>query len=397
MEGLRKKIKEYSANYLDDIIVIRRHIHQYPELSNEEYQTSDFIAGKLKEFGIPFKQGIYKTGVVGLIKGRYPEKKTVALRADMDALPVTEKNNVKYKSHNHGIMHACGHDVHAASLLGTAKIINQLKDEFEGTVKLIFQPAEEKIPGGAKFMIEEGVLKNPSVQSIIGQHVFPEIEAGTAGFKTGMYMASTDEVSFVVRGKGGHAAMPDLLVDPVLVASSIIVSLQQLVSRNANYNIPTVLSFGRFQADGSYNVIPDKVFVRGTFRTFNEEWRAEAHRLIERIAQNVAEASGATCEVFINKGYPYLVNDDVVTENALRSAEQYLGPENIINLNLRMTAEDFSYYSQEIPGCFYRLGTGNKKEGITSNLHTATFDVDERSLEIGMGLMAWITLNELRY
>ncbi|MCF8234920.1 MAG: amidohydrolase [Bacteroidales bacterium] len=397
MEGFKKKIQHLAANYREEVISIRRHMHQHPELSNEEYETADFLASKLKAYGISYRTGVFKTGITALIKGRKPDRKVVALRADMDALPIQEQNEVEYKSMNKGRMHACGHDVHTASLLGTARILQELKDDFEGSVKLIFQPAEEKIPGGAKFMIEEGVLKNPEVKSIIGQHVFPEIEVGKAGFKTGMYMASTDEINLTIKGRGGHAAMPDLLVDPVLVASQIVVALQQIVSRHANYNIPTVLSFGQFLADGTYNVIPDEVRIKGTFRTFDEEWRARAHDHIARISQSIAKASGAVCEVFINKGYPFLVNDDIITENAVRSAEQYLGKENVIELKPRMTAEDFAYFSQDIPGCFYRLGTGNKEKGITSNLHTPTFDVDEKSLEIGMGLMAWITFNELRY
>ncbi len=397
MEGLKNHIQKLASKYAEEVIGIRRHIHQHPELSNEEFETSTFIASKLDEYGILYKKGIFKTGIAALIKGKEPDKKVVALRADIDALPVEEKNQCDYRSKHPNKMHACGHDVHTASLLGTAKILNQIKKEFTGSVKLIFQPAEEKIPGGAKFMIEEGVLLNPVVNSIIGQHVFPELEVGKVGFKTGMYMASTDEISITVKGKGGHAAMPDILIDPVLIASQIIVALQQIVSRHANYNIPSVLSFGEMKAHGTYNVIPDEVYLKGTFRTFDEEWRARAHENITRIATSIAEGCGGLCEIFINKGYPYLVNNDVVTENAVRSAEEYLGEENVVELKPRMTAEDFAYFTQALPGCFYRIGTANKEKGIISNLHTATFDVDEKSVEIGMGLMAWITLNELRF
>ena len=395
MNNLKQKIKNLSAEYFPEIIAIRRHIHQYPELSNQEYKTSDFIASKLKEFGIPFKQGIFKTGIVGLIRGKNHDSKVIALRADIDALPVKEKNEIEYKSKNEGIMHACGHDVHTSSLLGTAKILNELKNDFEGTVKLIFQPAEEKIPGGAKFMIEEGVLENPKPDIIIGQHVYPDLEAGKIGMKSGKYMASTDEITLIVKGKGGHAAMPDLIINPVLIASEIILSLQQIVSHNPDKNTPTVLSFGRFIANGTYNVIPDKVEIKGTFRAFDEKWRADAHEQIKKIAKSIAEGAGGSCEVFINKGYPFLINDDIVTENAFKSAVEYLGKENVVNLDLRMTAEDFAYYSQIVPGCFYRLGTSNKTKGITSNLHTPDFNVDEKCIEIGMGLMAWIAINEL--
>ncbi len=397
MKGIQNKIKKLAGDYLDEVIQIRRHIHANPELANEEFETSEYIALQLESFGIPYRKGIFKTGIAGLIEGKNKERKVVAIRADMDALPVEEINNVEYKSQHPGVMHACGHDVHAATILGTAKILNTLREEFEGSVKLIFQPAEEKIPGGAKFMIEEGILENPQVNSIIGQHVFPELEVGKVGFKTGTYMASTDEITLIIRGKGGHAAMPDILVDPVLIASHIVVALQQIVSRHANYNIPTVLSFGQFHAGGTYNVIPEKVTLKGTFRTFDEKWRAKAHNNMARIAQSVAEGMGGFCEVFINKGYPYLRNDDIVTDNAVRSAGEYLGEDNVVSLRKRMTAEDFSYFTQAVPGCFFRIGTANKDKGITSNLHTPTFDIDEKALEIGMGLMAWITFNELRY
>jgi len=395
MNNLKQKIKNLSAEYFHEIIEIRRHIHQYPELSNQEYKTSDFIASRLKKFGIPFEQGIFKTGIVGLIEGKNPDSKVVALRADIDALPVKEKNDIEYISKNKGIMHACGHDVHTSSLLGTAKILNKLKEYFEGTVKLIFQPAEEKIPGGAKFMIEEGVLENPKVDIIIGQHVYPDLEVGKIGMKSGKYMASTDEITLTVTGNGGHAAMPDLIINPLVIASQIIISMQQIISLNPNKNTPTVLSFGRFIANGTYNVIPHEVEIKGTFRAFDEKWRAKAHEQIKKTAKLIAENAGGTCEVFINKGYPFLINDDVITENAYKSAVEYLGEENVVDLDLRMSSEDFAYYSQIVPGCFYRLGTNNKTKGITSNLHTHDFNVDEKSLEIGMGLMAWIAVNEL--
>lgn len=397
MQEIKEQIRQLAKEFHQEIIRIRRHIHHNPELSNEEFETARFISNVLKQAGIEHKTGVFKTGIVGLIKGRNPDKKVVALRADIDALPVTELNDVEYKSKNPGKMHACGHDVHTASLLGAAMILNKIRNEFEGSIKLVFQPAEEKIPGGAKFMIEEGVLESPEVDSIIGQHVFPELEAGKVGFKTGKYMASTDEINIKVKGSGGHAAMPDILVDPVLIAAHILVSLQQIVSRNANYNVPTVLSFGEFKAHGTYNVIPDEVKLKGTFRTFDEKWREEAHQNITKMAKSIGEGMGGECEVFIDKGYPYLVNDDIVTENAVRSAEEYLGEENVVELGLRMTAEDFAYFSQAVPGVFYRIGVSNKAQGINSNLHTPTFDVDESSLETGVGLMAWLAINELRF
>ncbi|MBL7102763.1 MAG: amidohydrolase [Bacteroidales bacterium] len=395
MNSISKKIKRLSEEYLPEIISIRRQIHANPELSFEEYQTSDLIASLLEKYGIEFQKGIAKTGVVGLIKGKNPQGKVVALRADMDALQIKELNDVEYKSKHPGKMHACGHDVHIASLLGTAKILQEIRNEFNGTVKLIFQPSEEKYPGGAKVMIEEGVLKNPKVDVILGQHVYPELDAGQVGMKSGKYMASTDEIFLTVKGKGGHGAIPDRNIDPVLIASHIIVALQQIVSRNAKPVMPTVITFGRIIGDGRTNVIPNEVKIEGIMRTFDEEWRTEMKKRITKMAQTIAESMGGKCEVFIDQGYPYLVNDKKVTENTRNSAKEFLGNENVHNLEMRTTAEDFAYYTQHIPGCFYRLGIRNIKKGINSNLHTATFDVDESSLETGMGLMAWITYREL--
>ncbi len=395
MNNISKKIKRLSEEYLPEIISIRQQIHANPELSFEEYQTSDLIASLLEKYGIEFQKGIAKTGVVGFIKGKNPQGKVVALRADMDALQIKELNDVEYKSKHPGKMHACGHDVHIASLLGTAKILQEIRNEFNGTVKLIFQPSEEKYPGGAKVMIEEGVLKNPKVDVIFGQHVYPELDAGQVGMKSGKYMASTDEIFLTVKGKGGHGAIPDRNIDPVLIASHIIVALQQIVSRNAKPVMPTVLTFGRIIGDGMTNIIPDEVKIEGIMRTFDEKWRTEMKKRITKMAQTIAESMGGKCEVFIDQGYPYLVNDKKVTENTRNSAKEFLGNENVHNLEMRTTAEDFAYYTQHIPGCFYRLGIRNINKGINSNLHTATFDVDESSLETGMGLMAWIASREL--
>ena len=391
MDNILTRIKELAASHFDTVLSIRRHLHQNPELSFQEYYTSKYIQDELTKIGIEFKKGIVETGIVALIKGKNSEKKVIALRADMDALPIIEKNDVPYKSSKNGVMHACGHDVHSSSLLGVAYILHQLKDQFEGTVKLIFQPGEEKLPGGASLMIKEGVLKNPSPQLILGQHVFPDLPMGKVGFRPGMYMASTDELYLTITGKGGHAALPHKCTDTILIACEVISALQQIVSRKAKPDIPSVLSFGKINSTGgATNIIPDEVKIEGTFRTMDEEWRKSAHKLMIEIAQGVAKSMGGSCEFEVRKGYPFLKNDERITQIAQKSAIAYLGKENVVELDLRMTAEDFSYYTQSIPGCFYRLGTGE-----SSGLHTPTFNVDEKSLEIGMGMMSWLALNLL--
>lgn len=390
-----EQIKEKAGAYFNQMVEVRRHLHANPELSFKEYKTSEFVTSKLDEFGIPYTKGYVKTGIVGIIEGSKPGK-IIALRADLDALPIFEENQKAYKSKNEGVMHACGHDVHTTSLLGAARILNELKDQWAGTIKLIFQPGEERLPGGASLMIKEGALENPKPQYIFGQHVLPSMEVGKVGFRPGMYMASADEIYMTVKGKGGHAALPHLNIDPVLITSHIIVALQQIVSRNAPPAVPCVLSFGKVTANGSTNIIPDKVMVEGTFRTMNEEWRAEAHQKIIRMARELAQSMGGECDIEVRKGYPFLVNDEELTLKARQNAIAFMGADNVIDMDLRMTAEDFSYYTQEMPGCFYRLGTGNVAKGITSGLHTSTFDIDEEALKTGMGLMAWLAVCELR-
>ena len=395
MEDLLILIKEKASLYKDEVIAIRRHLHQNPELSFEEFNTSKYVCSKLEEYGIEYQSGIVQTGVVGLIKGDKPESKIIALRADLDALPINEENDVEYKSLNEGVMHACGHDVHTSSLLGVAKILNEVKDKFSGTVKLIFQPGEERLPGGASLMINEGVMENPEPSSIVGQHVYPQLEAGKVGFKSGMYMASTDELYMTVKGKGGHAALPQLNIDPIIITAHILTALQQVVSRMSNPSSPTVLSFGKITGNGSTNIIPDKVELEGTFRAMNEEWRKEAHVKMKKMAESIAESMGGECDFKILNGYPFLVNDEEVTGRAKQSAIDFLGKENVTDLDLRMTAEDFAYYSQIKPACFYRLEVKNKAESKAPGLHTSTFNIDEEAIETSIGLMSWITLNEL--
>ena len=393
---LKDKIKSLAASFSNDVISYRRHLHAHPELSFEEFKTADFVAQQLESFGgIKVERGVAGTGVVGLIEGKNPNKKTIALRADMDALPIEEKNEVEYKSKNTGVMHACGHDVHTSSLLGTARILSAIKEEFEGTVKLIFQPGEEKIPGGASLMIKAGVLDNPRPANILGQHVMTLIPAGKVGFREGMYMASADEIYITVKGKGGHAAMPDKNIDPILIASHIIIALQQIISRNCDPRIPAVLSFGNIIGKGATNVIPDEVKIEGTFRTLNEVWRKEAHVKMKKMAEALAEGMGGTCEFTILNGYPFLRNEPELTKRMKSYAVELLGQENVLDLDLWMAAEDFAYYTQEIDACFYRLGVRNEEKGIISGVHTPTFNIDETALETGSALMAWLAVKEL--
>ena len=390
---IKKLIKEKAAELLPEIIKIRRHLHANPELSFQEFKTSEFISKILTENKIEHKNGIAGTGIVGFIKGNNSNK-TIALRADMDALPILEKNDVEYKSKYEGVMHACGHDVHTSCLLGAAIILSAIKENLNVDVRLIFQPGEEKLPGGASLMIKEGVLKNPEPKAIFGQHVMPLIDAGKVGFRSGMYMASTDEIYVTVKGKGGHAAMPHQNIDPVLIAANIIVSLQQIVSRIANPAMPSVLSFGKIIANGATNVIPDEVKMEGTFRTFDEKWRTEAHERMKKMAENIATGMGGELDFNIVRGYPFLINNEELTEKAKMAAIDFLGVENVQELDIWMAAEDFAFYSQQIPACFYRLGIRNESKGITSSVHTPTFDIDEKALETGMALMAWMVVNE---
>ena len=386
---LQSKIKALARQYLSEFIGVRHHIHSNPELSYQEFKTSAFVQSKLTEFGIPFEVKA-ATGVVALIKGKNPDAKVIALRADMDALPILEENNIDYKSTVDGVMHACGHDVHTTCLLGAAKILNELKAEWEGTIKLIFQPGEEKHPGGASLLIKEGVLSNPAPTSIMAMHVNPSLDFGKFSFRKGKVMASADEIYVTIKGKGGHAAAPHITSDIILIASQMIVSLQQVVSRNANPLIPTVLSFCSFQGGSATNIIPSEVKLMGTFRTLDEPWRYKAHELIMRYAKGLVESLGAEIDIRIDVGYPCVINDDTLTDTATALAVDYMGAGPVEETEVRMGAEDFGYYTQHIPGCFFRLGTRNEAEGIVHNVHTAQFNIDERAIEYGIGMMAWL-------
>ncbi len=387
-----EKIKSLSALYKNEFIEIRRHIHANPELSYKEFETSAFIQSKLIEWNIPFKI-MATTGVVGLIKGKQGSDRVVALRADMDALPIVEENDVPYKSKNIGVMHACGHDVHTTCLLGAAKILNETKEEWSGTVKLIFQPGEEKNPGGASIMIAEGVLENPAPQRIFALHVHNILQVGQFSFRGGMVMASTDEIYISIKAKGGHAAAPHLTADTILIAAQLVVSLQQIVSRNNNPFNPTVLSITSIQGGNATNIIPSEVKLMGTFRAMNEEWRYKAHELIKTQTELLVKAMGGEVDIKIDVGYPFVKNDEILTTAAKKLAEQYAGEENVSETELRMGAEDFAYYSQKIPACFFRLGVGNVAKNISIGVHTPTFNVDEDAIEQGIGMMAWLGSN----
>jgi amidohydrolase len=391
---IKEQIKQLSKNIFNDVVANRRYLHSHPELSFHEVETSAFVAGKLEALGLTY-QKMAGNGLVALIKGDKPSDKVIALRADMDALPITEANDVPYKSQNTGVMHACGHDAHTSSLLGTAKILTDLKSQFGGTIKLIFQPAEEKLPGGASIMIKEGVLENPKPQAVLGQHVMPLIDAGKVGFRAGKYMASTDELYVTVKGKGGHGAQPQQNIDPVIITAHILTALQQIVSRFADPKSPSVLSFGKVVANGATNVIPNEVYLEGTFRTMDEKWRNDAHIKMKKMAEGMAESMGGSCEFNIMRGYPFLVNEEKLTASARGFAEDYLGKENVLDLDIWMAAEDFAYYSQVADSCFYRLGTRNESRGITSSVHTPTFDVEESALELSTGLMAYLAIKQL--
>jgi len=394
MPDIKQKIQQLAQSFHQDTIDTRRYLHQNPELSFEEFGTSAYVKKTLTDLGIPF-ESMAGTGVVALIQGDLPATSVLALRADMDALPITEVPGRAYGSKNPGVMHACGHDVHTSSLLGVARILTELKTEFGGTVKLIFQPAEERLPGGASIMIKEGVLKNPEPNGIVGQHVMPFIETGKVGFRSGKYMASCDELFMRVRGQGGHGAHPHLNIDPIAITAQIISALQQIVSRVADPRTPTVLSWGKIIGNGATNIIPEEVYLEGTFRTFDETWRSQAHEKMVKMAVGIAQSMGAICEFEVRKGYPFLINEPLITQAARGFAEDYLGVENVVDLDLWPAAEDFAYYSQETNACFYRLGTGNQEKGITSAVHTPSFDIDENALQTSIGLMSYIAIQYL--
>lgn len=386
---MKEKILELSDLFFDEIVSIRRYMHMHPELSFQEFETSNYIKSILKSWDINFLDGYANTGILVNLEGKEPSSRVIALRADFDALPILEENDVEYKSKNEGIMHACGHDAHTASMLGALKILHQTKDHWRGTIKFIFQPAEERLPGGAKQMIEEGVLENPNVQHVIAQHVLPELEVGKVGFRCGTYMASTDELYITISGKGGHAAIPSSYNNPIIASSELVLDLNQFFNDKAD----AIFAIGYIDGKGSTNIIPNEVNLMGTFRALDESFRLESHNHMNRIVDQVAKKYNIKIDLNIKKGYPALNNDIQFTLNQINKAKEFLGEKNVIDLPIRMTAEDFSYFANAVPSCFYRLGTGNKDKGLIHGLHTSKFNIDEDSLKIGMGLMAFLAIS----
>jgi amidohydrolase len=392
---VQNKLKHIIRSSFDTLVKWREHLHANPELSFQEHNTSAFVASRLDEMNISYVKGIAGTGIVALIEGVNPSKKCIALRADLDALPIQEENNVSYKSTVDNVMHACGHDVHTTCLLGAAKALSELKNEFEGSIKLIFQPGEEVLPGGASLMIKEGVLENPRVDKILALHVFPTMDVGKVGFKPGQYMAACDELYLTIKGKGGHAALPHQYINPIMIMAELLPKIEMYLKSLSTGDSPYIFAFGNLQADGATNVIPEYAKAEGTLRTMDEVWRILVHQKLNVFVDEFLKSKNANGQLEIRKGYPFLQNEETLTRVSMTNAKVYLGEQNVEEMDIRMTAEDFSYYSQQVPACFFRLGIRNEDLGIVHGVHHAKFDIDKNALEVGAGIMAYLAIKAL--
>ena len=393
---IKDLLQKNSGKYLEEVIRIRRHLHQYPELSFRETKTSEYIRGLLDSWNVSYTFPFVENGILASIDGSKGDRPVIALRSDMDALPITEQSGLDFASAHHGTMHACGHDMHMASLLGAIRILNDMKDHFPGKILCVFQPGEEMLPGGAKLMLEEGIFDQVRPDMIIAQHVLPEMKTGTVGFRPGPYMASSDEIYITVKGRGGHAALPENIIDPVLIASHILISLKEKINQEAAKGVPTVLAFGKVIADGAMNVIPDEVRLEGTFRTMDEKWRKKAHRMIGKIAVGIATEMGGSVELDIRSGYPALKNDPELTIRSRKFAVELLGEEHVTDMDIRMTAEDFAWYAQKYPAMLYRLGVQPPGADKVYPLHNGKFIADEGALKTGMSILSWLAIQLLR-
>lgn len=392
MSTITDRIKQLADKYYDDVVTLRRTIHANPELAFEENETSALVANTLEKYGVEVRRGVAKTGVVGTIRGKN-KGKVVALRGDMDALPILEATGLPFASKNTGKMHACGHDAHTSIGLGAAMILSELKDELNGEVRFLFQPSEERVPGGAPFMIEDGALDG--VDEIYGLHVIAQNDAGTVGFFPGEMMASADELYFTIKGKSGHGARPQYAIDPIVTSAQVITALQTLVSRNLDPFSQGVITIGSIHGGFAPNIIPEEVKLVGTVRAMTKEWRDYAHKRIVEIVEGICAANGATCDILIDKGYPVLSNHPAQTMFADEAARELFGSDRVFKAERLMGAEDFAYYLEKVPGTFYRLGIRNEKMGITADIHNDHFTIDEEALRTGIAMQAYLAVKAL--
>jgi amidohydrolase len=399
------RIRSEVAALQHRLVEWRRHLHRHPELSFQEHATAAFVDDVLRAEGIHTRTGVGRltaeasgTGVIAVVKGEAsPSDRCFAIRADLDALPIQEVGKPAYCSTVPGVMHACGHDAHTAMVLGAGIALHRLRKEWSGTVMLVFQPGEEKEPGGASLLVKEGVLSDPKPAGILGQHVTPELSSGLLGFRSGPFMAAADELYLTVTGRGGHAAVRHRLVDPILVAARLLPVLYDEAHAAVPPGEPMVISFGKFTGNGATNIVPQTVTLDGTLRTFDEGLRARLHVLLPQVCTRVAAEFGATAELRIVKGSPVVKNDPALTTRMREAAVALVGADRVVDMDIRMGAEDFAYYTHVMPGCFFRLGTGNAgKEGTQSGLHTAAFDIDEEAMLTGAAMMAWGALSEMQ-